>query len=85
MRLVVLLAAFYGAQGAVYDRPSYICLNKAFPGGWLATDPSTITQASVTQFIASLDAKEARSLFPNSLVHPPSAAIFPNCVLDVKR
>lgn len=58
MRLQALLifsACFIGAQSAGYDRPSYLCLNKAFPGGWLATDPSTITQASVTQFLSSFN------------------------------
>ena len=48
-----------------YDRPQYICnlflqsvlspdlkgLNKAFPGGWLITDPSTFTQQSIDRIL----------------------------------
>ena len=37
------------------DRPQYICLNKGFPGGWLITDPSTFTQASIDEVLVSLN------------------------------
>jgi hypothetical protein len=50
------LAAFIGRPvGAYIAHPSYVCVNKAFPGGWLVTDPSTFTQASVDALLASFN------------------------------
>ena len=37
------------------DRPQYIALNKGFPGGWLITDPSTFTQASMDEMLAAVN------------------------------
>ena len=36
-----------------FDRPQYICVNKAFPGGWLIDDPSTFTQSSIDAILTS--------------------------------
>jgi hypothetical protein len=48
------LRARPAAADADLDRPQYICLNKAFPGGWLINDPSTFTQASIDAILAAV-------------------------------
>ena len=50
----LLLLARPAAADADLDRPQYICLNKAFPGGWLISDPSTFTQASIDAILAAV-------------------------------
>jgi hypothetical protein len=56
----VSLAAFLAAPPAAaaatadLDRPQYVCLNKAFPGGWVINDPSTFTQASIDAILAAV-------------------------------
>ena len=52
--LLLLLAASAAAAAVDYDRPQYLCLNKAFPGGWLVDDPSTFTQASIDALLAAV-------------------------------
>lgn len=55
--LALLVLALLPAAAAVaddFDRPQYVCLNKAFPGGWLIDDPSTFTQASVDALLAAV-------------------------------
>lgn len=50
----LVLLARPAAADADLDRPQYICLNKAFPGGWLINDPSTFTQSSIDAILASV-------------------------------
>lgn len=51
------LFALAALASAALDRPSYICVNKGYgvPGNWLATDPSTITQSSIDELLASFN------------------------------
>ena len=49
---IALLLALSDAQDL--DRPQYVCLNKAFPGGWLITDPTSFTQASIDELLAAM-------------------------------
>ena len=51
--LSLLLAAASAQPRALLAHPRYLCLNMGFPGSWRSTDPSTFTQASVDDFLAS--------------------------------
>jgi hypothetical protein len=52
----VVIALVAGASGdTLFAHPSYICVNKAFPGGWLINDPSTFTQKSIDVLLASFN------------------------------
>ena len=53
--LLLFLTASTAQPQPLLTHPRYLCLNKAFPGGWLATDPSTFTQASIDAFLASFN------------------------------
>ena len=56
MRAFLLFLSSAAVRGdTLFAHPSYVCVNKAFPGGWLVTDPSTFTQRSVDALLASFN------------------------------